>query len=73
MKDTKAPIMFKEDWGARPYVCDDELCHMISRLRPLPDTFVGTNITNVTGVGLPFDGVQAIGVTQGPSEKGRPA
>ena len=46
---------------------------MISRLRPLPDTFVGTNVTNVTGVGLPFDGVQAIGVTQGPSEKGRPA
>ncbi len=72
MEDTKTPVAFKEDWGSKPYVCDDELCHMGSRLKPLADAFVGTNVTNLRGIGMPFDGVQAIGVIQGPSSKGRP-
>ena len=68
----KAPVMFKEDWAVRAMICDDDLCHIVSRLKPLEDAFVGTNVTNLAGVGMPLDGVKAIGKTHGPSNKGRP-
>ena len=72
MKNAKTPINFKEDWTARPHVCDDDLCHVISRLRPLADAFTRSDDNNKTGIGLPFDGVQAIGAMEGPNAKGRP-
>jgi len=72
IEEMKAPVMFAEDWGLRPIVCDDDLCHVLARLKPSSDAFAGTNVTNLAGIGLPFNGLQAIGSMQGPSNKGRP-
>ena len=72
MEELKSGLMFQEDWTLRPIVCDDDLCHFLSRLKVASDAFTGTDDSKLEGKGLPFDGVQAIGHTDGPSISGRP-
>ena len=72
MTEIKSGLMFEEDWALRPIVCDDDLCHLLSRLKVASDAFTGTDILKPEGKGLPYDGLQAIGHTDGPATNGRP-
>ena len=65
--------MFKEDWGVQAIVCDeDDLCHRLSRLVAASDAFLGTDITQLQGFGMPYDGLQSVGHSKGPGDSGRP-
>jgi hypothetical protein len=73
MKEMKAPMNFTEDWGVRPIVCDpyskSNHCHELARLRPAKDA-LQDNFP--AGTGLPYTGLQPIGIMQGPTTKGLP-
>lgn len=73
MKEMKAPMNFTEDWGVRPIVCDpyskSNHCHELARLRPAKDA-LQNNFP--AGTGLPYTGLQPIGIMQGPTTKGLP-
>ena len=74
-KETKASMAYTEDWGVRAILCDPrdsrDFCHVVARLRPSKAAFNATVDTN-TGTGLPYDGLEPIGLLQGPTSKGRP-
>lgn len=65
--------MFEEDWGIQAIVCDEDgLCLRLARLLAAADAFLGTNVTNLEGFGMPYDGLQSVGHTKGPGDSGRP-
>ena len=66
------PTLFEEDWGLTAIVCDDEVCHRVSRLLVTEDAFRGTSESKLTGIGMPFDGVRSVGYKKGPGSSGRP-
>lgn len=70
--ETKAPVMFEEDWELRPIICGDDLCHKLARLKVAATAFVGTNVTQLQGIGMPYDGLQSTGHMKGPTTNGRP-
>lgn len=73
IREMMAPVNFTEDWGVRPIVCDpyskSQHCHELARLRPVKDVLTN-NLP--AGTGFPYSGLQAIGLLQGPTTKGRP-
>lgn len=70
--DMMTPTMFEEDWGLTAIACDDEICHRVARLLVAADAFTGTESSKLTGVGMPYDGVQSVGHMKGPGSSGRP-
>ena len=68
----KAPIMMKEDRVLIPIICGTDLCQKVSRLLVAEDAFNGTNVTQLEGIGMPYDGLQSVGHMKGPSSSGRP-
>ena len=64
--------MFEEDWGLTAKICGTDLCLELARLFTSSETFIGDNTTLAAGTGWPYDGLQAIGHMDGPSDNGRP-
>lgn len=74
--EIKSHLNFTEDWVARPVICDaSDLCHILARLKPDKNMLVGSGAPgkfHATGLGLPYDGLLAVGFMEGPTENGRP-
>ena len=78
VESAKLPVDFlnDKDFGyvvRRAKACGTEQCVEVARMRASDSAFARSDDSDAMGRGLPYDGLQPIGHTSGPSKAGRPA